>query len=184
MYANSIKVLTVTDQAILVQIKVFTTLSIGVRDPFSKTEVAALDNFRQILRCKRSFHGAPRYDWVGVYDLEDEEFESRNGLDKFLIGQLQLLFAIYQDNRQYNLAYIEWYDIGDKDHETGMWIVTRSGNYNVVSVEAIVRGIHLQPLFDSNDVARRTLLKHNNEYSFKQYLVNKYVDRASWEELY
>jgi len=152
--------------------------------------------FCQLICCTQKFHWSPQYDWVAVYDLTDKNFEARNGIDKYLFAQVRLLFSIEQDQKVHHLAYLEWYDIIDipdnsknrkmvsRDPETGMAIARRSGKSNVVSVNAIVRGVHMQPLFEERDSARTALAKGLDAYSFNSYVLNKYADRISWEELY
>jgi hypothetical protein len=95
-----------------------------------------------------------------------------------------LLFQI-QDDHAHHLAYVEWYDVADqRDQETFMSVVRRSGRYNVVSIHAIVRGVHLMPFFDSRNAAQKALESNKNVYEFEKYVINKYVDRTSWEEIY
>ena len=166
------------------QITVYTTLSIGVHDPFALTDTT----FRQLIRCTQNFHGSPRYDWVALYDLADKNFETRHGIDKYLFAQVHLLFDIEQDNEIHHLAYLEWYNITDvpenpenprivsRDPETGMAITVWSGKFNIVSVNAIVRGVHMQPVFEERDSARKALAEQLDAYSFDSYMLNKYAD--------
>jgi len=71
-----------------------------------------------------------------------------------------------------------------RDPETQMFVAERSEEFNVVSVDAIIRAVHMQPLFEEQDSARKVLANKLDVYSFHSYLVNKYADRVSWEELY
>ena len=71
-----------------------------------------------------------------------------------------------------------------RDPETQMAVAVRSGQFNVVSVNAIIRAVHMQPLFQEYDSARKLLAAHSDVYSLNSYLVNKYADRVSWEELF
>ena len=64
-------------------------LSIAVHDPFSDNESATSS---QLIWCHQKFHGSPRYDWVAVYDLADKDFDQRQGTDRYLFGQVRLLF--------------------------------------------------------------------------------------------
>ncbi len=150
------------------QITIYTVLSIGVFNPFADNELAS-DICRQLIRCKQQFHGTPRYDWVAVYDLSDKDFKKRQGIDKYLFAQVRLLFKIKQENKIHQLAYLEWYNITDvseipesprtrakmaaRDPETQMAVAVRSGKFNVVSVNAIVRQVHMQPLFEERNSA-------------------------------
>jgi len=131
-----------------------------------------------------------------VYDLADKKFETRQGIDKYLFAQVRLLFEIVQDNRIHRLAYLEWYNIVDvpevfnssrkvpRDPETGMAVAVRSGQFNIVSVDAIVRAVHMQPLFEDCNSAQKAMACKLDVYSFDSYLVNKFADRISWEDLY
>ena len=65
-----------------------------------------------------------------------------------------------------------------------MYIVDHSQKYNVIGVAAIVQSIHLQPLFDKRNSAIKARSQNKNVYSFGTYVVNKYLDRASWEMFY
>ena len=71
-----------------------------------------------------------------------------------------------------------------RDPETQMAVAVRSGQFNIVSVNAIVRAVHMQPLFVERDSARKAYANKLDVYSFNSYLVNKYVDRGSWEEFF
>jgi hypothetical protein len=173
-------------------------LSIGVRDPYAQNEQLP-DIFRQIVRCKRQFHGTPRYDWVVVYDLMDKNFRKRQGIDKYLFAQVQVLFKIKQGTTVHDLAYLEWYNITDvpedpevsgrikmvaRDPETQMAVAVQSGQFNVMSVNAIIRIVHMQPLFEEHDSAQKLIAANLDVYSFDSYLINKYADRLSWDELF
>jgi len=70
------------------------------------------------------------------------------------------------------------------DLETNMAVAIRSGEFNVVSVNAIIRSVHMQPLFVECDSARQALMNNRDAYSFDSYFVNKFADRGSWEELF
>ena len=124
----------------------------------------------------------------------DNNFEKQEGIDKYLFAWVHLLFEIEQNEVMYHLAYLEWYNITDvpgtletgrrvqlvpRDPETQMAVAVKSGEFNVVSVNAIIRAVHMQPLFTKQDSAQKALENHLNEYSFDSYLVNKYADRNS-----
>jgi len=158
--------------------------------------------FRQLIRCHQKFHGSPRYDWVAVYNFADKNFDQRQGIDQYIVGQVRLLFELEQDDEVHYLAYLEWYNITDvpsisdialggrqrkgapRDPETNMAIADRSREFNIVAVDAIIRAVHMQPLFAERDSARRALANNLDSYSFDSYLVNKFADRGSWEELF
>ena len=174
-------------------------LSIAVHDPFSDNESAMSS---QLIWCHQKFHWSPWYDWVAVYGLTDKDFDQQQGIDWYLFGQVHLLFELKQNEDIYHLAYLEWYDITDvpdevseaqagsrgkmvpRDPETNMAVAIKSGEFNVVSVNAIVQSVHMQPLFMECDSAHQSLMNKKNEYSFDSYLVNKFADRGSWEELF
>ena len=133
-----------------------------------------------------------------MFDLADKDFRKRQGIDKYIFAQVHLLFKINHNN-VHHLAYLEWYNITDvpehpelegktkmvpRDPETQMAVAVRSGQFNVVSVNAIIRAVYMQPLFQERDSAQKLLEANLHVYSFHSYLVNKYVDRVSWEELF
>jgi hypothetical protein len=136
-----------------------------------------------------------------VFDLADKDFQKRQGIDKYLFAQVRVLFEITQNEKVHQLAYLEWYKITDvpeapvskkvkkvkmvtRDPETQMAVAVRSGQFNVVSVNAIIRAVHMQPLFQEHNSAQKHLAANLDMYSFDSYLVNKYADRVSWEELF
>ena len=133
-----------------------------------------------------------------MYDLEDKDLQQRQGLDKYLFAQVRILFETTHKEKVYQLAYLEWYNITDvpevsvpgkikmvaRDLETQMAIAVWSNQFNVVSVNAIIWAVHMQPLFQEHDSARKHLAANLDMFSFDSYLVNKYADRISWEELY
>lgn len=135
-----------------------------------------------------------------MYDLADKDFETRQGIDRYLFAQLRLLFGIKHHEQTHHLAYLEWYDITDvpglpeadgrikmvaRDPETQMAVAVKSGRFNIVPVNAIIRAVHMQPLFAERDSARRASSADKLDvYSFDSYLVNRFADRVSWEELY
>ena len=150
---------------------------------------------RQLVRCKQQFHGSSRYDWVVLYDVADKKLNTRQEIDKYLFAQVRLFFKIQQDDKVHQLAYVEWFNIVDvddprtkkkipRDLETGMAVAEWTGQFNVVSVDAIVRTVHMQPLFEECDSARKSSASKLDVCSIQSYLVNKYADYISWEELF
>jgi hypothetical protein len=134
-----------------------------------------------------------------LYDLADKDFRKRQGIDKYLFAQVRVLFKINHELKVHHLAYLEWYSITDvpedpevsgrikmvpRDPGTQMAVAVRSNKFNVVSVDAIIRAIHMQPLFEECDSAQKLLADNLDVYSLDLYLVNKYADRISWEELF
>ena len=86
---------------------VYITLSTAVHDSFSNNELTPASKPSQLIRCHQKFHGSPRYDWVAVYDLADKNFEERQGIDRYLFGQVCLLFELEQNEDIYHLAYLK-----------------------------------------------------------------------------
>jgi hypothetical protein len=132
-----------------------------------------------------------------VHDPYGDSGATREGIDKYLFGQVRLLFEMTQNDKQHHLAYLEWYNITDvpgdperggmtfpRDPETKMAVAMRSGKFNIVSVKAIIRAVHMQPFFTERDSARKALQSGLDVYSFDSYVVNKFADRLSWEELF
>ena len=106
-------------------------------------------------------------------------------MDCYKISQVCLFLEVIQNSRKYHLAYVNWFikrKVSDK--ETGICIIDQSQKYNVIGVEAIVQSVHLQPLFEERDSAIKAYSLNWNVYLFDTYIVNKYIDRASWEMLY
>jgi hypothetical protein len=123
---------------------------------------------------------------VTIYDWEalNKRGEDVYGLDQFKIGQVRLLFSIEQNSTKYQLAYIQWFNIGARDTETKMSVAFRTEEYNIIGVDAIVRNIHLIPFFETPNSATNMRQQNIDEYSLPKYLVNHYSDAEAWEEFY
>ena len=108
-----------------------------------------------------------------VYDLADEDLETREGIDRYLFTQVRLLCEFKRNEQIHHLAYVEWYDIVDvpgtkdangrtkmvaRDPETQMAVVARSGRF--------IRAVHMQSLFDDRDSARKGFADKLDGYSF------------------
>ena len=108
----------------------------------------------------------PRYDLVVLYDLADKEFNTREGIDRYIFSQVHLFFELVQDNIVHKFAYLEWYNITDvpegnkmvpRDLETRMHVASRSGEFNIVCVDAIIRMVYMQPFFKDCDLVQKHL---------------------------
>lgn len=106
------------------------------------------------------------------------------GIDRFVIGLLRFLMTIEVDGHEYNIALLQWYDIGSKDTETGMTIAKRSARFNFNTIDKIFSPIHLIPFFETPESARVTLENKLQEYDFDKYLINHYIDQFSFQNFY
>src|SRR5208337_2470044 len=110
------------------------------------------------------------------------------------------MFELKQNDKVYHLGYLEWYDITDipsisgaggkrmkmipRDPETNMAVAIKSREFNIVSLDAIIQAVHMQPLFAECDSAHQALANKLDVYSFDLYIVNKFADWGSWEKLF
>ena len=96
------------------------------------------------LRCNKSFHGSERYDYV-IVQLEHGHFFAR----------LLHLFKITMGVQTHALAYVESYcrppgSIRRKDKDLGLYrLQKRARQYEIISLESIVRGALLVPDSDN-----------------------------------
>jgi len=154
------------------QITIFKDLYIALPDPWQPGHIN-----KYLARCNPNFYGRPRHDWVAVLDdsYVAPADPQRNCRFKFYL--IRLLFQCSYESDVMHLAYLQYFQrMRERDPETGMWIVQRTENHEIVPVSSIVRNVHLIPFFDSP-----TMLTDNpeyeNGYSFDMYLVNSYSDR-------
>lgn len=81
-------------------------------------------------------------------------------------------------------------DCGDTpDKMVGMWVVKPEYTANrrrvaaVVHLDSVVRGAHLIPVYQKQQISRKHIYSTTlNE--FKQFYINKYIDYHAFETLY
>lgn len=111
-----------------------------------------------------------------------ENDQKAQGVRRFEIGELRLLFKLKHNGMSYELAYINMFFLpfGAQEPNTQLQIAKRTNNFKVVPISAIVRHVHLIPYFTQTNSALQAYHDNLDVYSFSNYLVNKYCDRFSW----
>lgn len=136
---------------------------------------------RELIRATPSWwSGNPRYDCV--FATGDPNISGFQGL---LVGRVRLLFSFTHHGNKHRCALVEWFSTyGDSpDEDTGMWVVTPDLTVRgvrvkgVISLDSIVRGAHLIPVFGFDflpptfDPQRVDVLD-----VFAAYYINRFAD--------
>lgn len=134
----------------------------------------------------RGESSVPRYDCVLIQvGPEDDGFHSMQA------ARVRLFFSIKHDSRTIPCALVEWYEtVGSSpDEAVGMWVVKPELTANhqqrvatVVHLDSVVRGVHLIPIYQKQQISRK------RNYSttlndFKKFYINKYIDYHAFETL-
>ena len=108
---------------------------------------------------------------------DDDVITKKSDATDYKIYQLQLVFRYRGEHGiDHYLAYIlhfRYVSIKKRDLETGMWIVERTDNYDVIPVTSVVYDVYLIPVFDSQSTEK-------DVYSYNRYFVNRYSDRYAY----
>lgn len=137
---------------------------------------------REHIRATPSWWGGPaRYDCV--FASGDEELPGLRGL---LTGRLCLLFSFTYRRVQHSCALVEWFTPhgNEPDEDTDLWIVTPDYDATgtrvrgVISLDSLVRGAHLIPVYGLNFLPRN-LAARDVLSAFQAYFVNKFADHHS-----
>ena len=162
----------------MVQINVFQTLNILVRDPW----VPGVINCH-VCHCNPDFHGYPQYDWVAI--LDGDVVVKNGDTTDYRICQLQLIFKYHHDHEEdYCLFYVKyfWYtNLKKCDAEIGMWVVEKTDNYEVVPVSSVMCYVYLVPFFDTWSSLSSQGNQDWDVYSFQHYLINCYSDSYAFK---
>jgi len=132
--------------------------------------------------------GLPRHDCVVV-----EHNSNLPGFQGLYTARVHCFFTFKHQNLEYPSALVHWFEtVGDSaDPLTGMWVVkpemTGEGQVaaNVISIDSILRGVHLIPAFGGNTLPADNLVNPSNALDlFDAFYVNKYVAHHSHEILF
>ncbi|RXW16095.1 hypothetical protein EST38_g9754 [Candolleomyces aberdarensis] len=105
---------------------------------------------RQVIRCNPKWRDHPRRDIVFIAESDEP------GMRGLGVAQLLLLFSFVDlnDGKTHKCALVNWFTLvsDEPDEATGMWVVEREEvdgvrPLQVVSLDAVVRGAHLLPVF-------------------------------------
>lgn len=109
----------------------------------------------------------------------------------YVVARVLLLFSFEYAGEDFPVALVWWYtlsdDSGNRDVDTGMWLVEReyrNGNpsLEVVHVDTIFRAVHLLPFFGQQQVPRQ-FSHHKTLDTYAMFYVNKFADHQSFEIL-
>lgn len=136
---------------------------------------------REQVRATPSWHGGPpRYDCVFLSGDPDVL-----GFEGLLVGRVRLFFSFMYLGCLHSCALVDWFSThGNRpDEDSGMWIVTPDigprgiRRQGVVSVESIVRGAHLIPVYGQEFLPLNFDSKNIDVLDvFVAYYVNKFAD--------
>ncbi|KZP09744.1 hypothetical protein FIBSPDRAFT_963695 [Athelia psychrophila] len=130
--------------------------------------------------------GAGRYDCVFIET--DANAPGMRGLD---VAQVKAFLSFTYNSIAYPCALVSWFSrLGDKpDVTTGMWMLEADfrdddeteRHCSVISMDTIVRGAHLMPLFGKAFLPKGLTPAHSLTTIFRAWYVNKYIDYRSFE---
>lgn len=110
------------------------------------------------------------------------------GLD---VAQVKAFLSFTHNSTTYPCALVSWFSrLGDKpDDTTRMWMVEADfededeteRHCSVISLDAIVRGAHLMPIFGNGFLPKGLTPAHSLTTIFRGWYVNKYIDYHSFE---
>jgi len=103
----------------------------------------------------------------------------------YRIYQLQLIFKYqHKHEEEHYLVYgkcFKYRSFKKRDAETGMWVVDKTDNYEVVPVSSVMCKVHLVPFFNSRSSLSSLGNPDLHPYSFERYLVNCYSDSYAFK---
>lgn len=109
----------------------------------------------------------------------------RNGFSGMDIARAMLLFSFNHENVTYPCVLVQWFRrvANQPCPETGMWIVEKESGMDVIHLGAVIRGVHLLPVFGEDFVPHQHLPEHTLD-AFDTFYVNKFADHHSHETLF
>jgi hypothetical protein len=108
------------------------------------------------------------------------------------IARVHLFFSFEMGHQTFSCALIHEFckTFNDPDPDNGMWIVEpdyNQGDYRVMSVihvDAIIRAVHLLPVFQVNATIPREINFTHTLDTFTAFYVNRYIDYHAFETLF
>lgn len=167
------------------RIKVFPSAVATYHAPSDLSGIGGMH--RERIRSTPSWkNGPPRHDCVLL-----ERQRNEPGFKGLLAAQVLLFFSFSYEGEEHACAYVHWFErVGDEPHPvTGMWQVrpdfNEAGNRlaSVVSVDNILRGVHLLPVF-AEEYTDLTMTFSDTLYAFHTYFINRYSDYHANEIAY
>jgi len=167
------------------KLKVYNCIAIHIEDHYDVDNDSVV---KLIARCTNNWQkGRFRRDAVLVGDADGDG----NGLDRFEVAQLCLLFKFYYDrnesteNREaYELAYVQWFRKKPRHDINYMVIVELTDKFDVISVDDIYRPMHLIPKFEIAINLRTTTANRVDAEKYREFYVNSYIDYHAYNNCY
>ena len=125
----------------------------------------------------------PRYDCFYVA----KHGTPGTGMCNLRVARIRSFFSFEYGSETHCCALVHWYRLwqDEPDHDNGMYIVQPDivrghRNMAIISVDLIIRAVHLLPIFDE------TRLDHSLNYThsldiFKAFYVNHLIDSHAYE---
>ena len=109
-------------------------------------------------------------------------------MDDLMVARVLLFFSIHHGRKEFQCALVNWFlREEERDPDTGMWIVfperdedTSELLLEVITIDSIVRGAHLLPVFTESRVPPRFhYLDSLDQYD--RFFINHYIDHHAHE---
>jgi Plavaka transposase len=132
----------------------------------------------------KSEQKAPRYDTVLVRWTKEE---GAHCMSNRRIGRVLLLFSTVCNvtGKKIEMAYVEWMTLASNtwDKKTEMFRVKKSGEYAVIGVGSIERGVHLVPVFQGFRTAMAETEQPSLEV-YRDFFINNWIDGHMYNTIF
>lgn len=129
---------------------------------------------------------APRRDTVLVQrDKAEGDWEDEGTMKNRDVARILCLFSLnVVSDRQF--AFIRWFSCSpDPEDDTGMFVVRKTNDYEVVDVRSIERGVHLIPDFGDKIGSTEELPEGKMALDFyKKFVINNHLDLEMYKSVY
>jgi hypothetical protein len=127
----------------------------------------------------------PRYDTVLVRWTQEE---GANTMSNRRIGRVLLFFSTVCNvtGRKIEMAYVEWLKVVNNtwDKKTEMFKVRRSGEYAVIGIESVERGVHLVPVFKGFATPMAQVGSQPSLEVYQDFWINNWIDGHIYNTIY
>jgi hypothetical protein len=146
----------------------------------------------EVLRCtdtwafgRNRHHKGPRRDTVLVRYSGSSNQNYGSTMDGQRIARLWCLFQVDILGGM-QLALVQWFDCsGQPEEDTGMFVVTKTQEYEAIELATIERGVHLIPHFGTTlSTPTATAGKPHGLDCYEKFVINNHLDLENFNTFY
>jgi hypothetical protein len=157
---------------------------------FAPSDLSGIEGMKaERIRAVNSWYRKPRYDCVLVGHSDEP------GLRGYNVARVMQFFSFKHEGIAHECALVHWFSIVGNEPcpNTGMWVVkpdfytfrgVKEPLVDVISIEAILRSVHLIGVAGRNFLPTRGLDFSQSLDAFKAFYVNKYADHHANETVF